>query len=532
MPALMLICFIIGLFLAVVYHLYYQSLNNTVIHTKSQQTWANRIGTGLAFLIKTFLAAAVGIVCTQVLWWSLRSRSIEVSTLDSLFDLCNNILSFLNPLVWVCGYQLAILSLITWLIPIIAVFTPSALSVQSSIASTVSPMSIPSILWNAKLFAGWNGRLVNGQPMSAWASVKPNVTRVVTATAVQGSVLSLSAPAVNSSYTLNFHGPSLQCTNSTSLHHTVVEYYNEYGAEVGDPWYVIFVPSPNITEGLRQIWNSNTSTFSKLDETSTDSAKIFTFTNGIQDLETNTTVLNGVSAYTNIVVDVDHMSSKVSERLSYTSIMAAIGELLVGRANQGPLATYATLVLSTTLAETKEIMPMMQYYADLDAYPSLAHTVEAMSRNITLSLFSNSFLLQNSSQSTPVNVTTSYPQTIFVYSTVNLLVPYGAAILVTLLSVIVGLLTFTDGGLSFTGSFSTILRATRHPMFNDDRIVPIHATNGAEPLPESLAKTKVHWISPGSGASQGISRLVGSLIPAEADRRTSEREALVGGREC
>ncbi|CBF79132.1 hypothetical protein AN7077.2 [Aspergillus nidulans FGSC A4] len=272
MPALMLICFIIGLFLAVVHHLYYQLLNNTVIHTKSQQTWANRIGTGLVFLIKTFLAAAVGIVCTQVLWWSLRSRSIEVSTLDSLFDLRNNILSFLNPLV----YDIR-------LIPIIAVFTPSALSVQSSIASTVSPMSIPSILWNAKLFAGWNGRLVNGQPISAWASVKPNITRVVTATAVHGFVLSLSAPAVNSSYTLNFHGPSLQCTNSTSLHHAVVEYYNEYGAEAGDPW-----SPPDMEQQY----------FSKLDETSTDSAKIvfaifasggpytFTFTNGIQDLET------------------------------------------------------------------------------------------------------------------------------------------------------------------------------------------------------------------------------------------------------
>jgi hypothetical protein len=91
---------------------------------------------------------------------------------------------------------------------------------------------------------------------------------------------------------------------------------------------------------------------------------------------------------------------------------------------------------------------------------------------------------------------------LYLYSQKNLLIGYGVSIFVSLLCVIAGLLSMWDNGIAFTDSFSTILRATRNPRFDD--IVPRDSTTGSDPPPEALARTRVQWVGLPSASISGI----------------------------
>ena len=60
------------------------------------QEWAIRTGTGLAFITKASLAAAVGVAYTQRLWLTLRKKSITMQAVDDLFLLTADPTSFFS----------------------------------------------------------------------------------------------------------------------------------------------------------------------------------------------------------------------------------------------------------------------------------------------------------------------------------------------------------------------------------------------------------------------------------------------------
>lgn len=113
-PTLMVGSVICGAMLSVGHHLYYQSLDNTRVHSIDQQTWAIRIGTGFAFLNKTFLVAGVGIAAVQEIWATLRRKSIKLSGIDGMFAVLNNPLAFFIPDLWVYAKTLTLLAIISW----------------------------------------------------------------------------------------------------------------------------------------------------------------------------------------------------------------------------------------------------------------------------------------------------------------------------------------------------------------------------------------------------------------------------------
>ncbi|CEO59549.1 hypothetical protein PMG11_04223 [Penicillium brasilianum] len=113
---------ICGALLAVGHHLYYDSLNDTRVHSINQQTWAIRIGTGFAFLIRPFLVAAVGVAATQ------RKKSIRLYTTDSMCAVMGSPLALLMWDIWVYAKTLTLLAILAWLIPLTAIVTPATLS--------------------------------------------------------------------------------------------------------------------------------------------------------------------------------------------------------------------------------------------------------------------------------------------------------------------------------------------------------------------------------------------------------------------
>lgn len=86
-------------------------------------------------------------------------------------------------------------------------------------------------------------------------------------------------------------------------------------------------------------------------------------------------------------------------------------------------------------------------------------------------------------------VTIRSPQNVYRYNSRNLLIAYGAAVLLTSATTVVGMLCIRHAASAYSAEFSTILRTTRNPEL--DLLVPAEETTGAEPLPRQLAATRV-----------------------------------------
>ncbi|KAL2836717.1 hypothetical protein BJY01DRAFT_52962 [Aspergillus pseudoustus] len=562
MPTAMIICFLLGLGLAIGHHFYYYSLDDTTVGGQNQQAWALRIGTGMAFLTRTFLTTAVGIACVQNLWWILRLKPVRLSTLDSMWDIRGSIFNFFDPHLWIRGPNVAILGLITWTIPLVTVVTPATLSVQSAFITSYSPQPLlRDFDWDFFKYSTMSDGGVDG-PTAI-------LTRFVTGVIIQGSVRTLQAPAPNSSYTHEFIAPLIQCEPGSDILNTSIHEWHRR-TDMFRMTYVGFTATTgNISRDLDVLFET-TEYISSSKIRPDDEALVgklvlalqpyspnrtlvecamynasytvdFHFVNGEQTQEiTDMTILNSVPAYT------QKQSPKPSDedkRFSYTAIMSVFSTMFTGRCWYYPQHCDLTQVFSTALGNSKEMLPLL--YSDgqtMDSsdLPPLADVAAQLGKNITLSFLSDPYFQLNATNATPINVTTYSYETRYLYSQKNLLIAYGVSVFISLLCIMAGFLTMWDNGFAFSDSFSTILRATRNPKF--DEIVPPDSTTGSDPPPESLSRTRVQWVPSHidvSGREQdGVTvaglRPLPSLAETEkgssSSGRDSERGSGGGGR--
>ncbi|KAL3458470.1 hypothetical protein BJX64DRAFT_224225 [Aspergillus heterothallicus] len=547
MPTAMIVCFVIGVGLAIGHHFYYYSLDGTRVGDQSRQEWALRIGTGLAFLMKTFLTTAVGIACIQHFWWILRLKPIRLSTLDSMFDIRGSIFNFFDLHVWLRGPNVAILGLISWLIPLVTVITPSTLSVQNANGTSIVQQSIPVIDFGRSKYITMTQGGVDGPTGS--------LTRLVMSSTIQGSILQVPVPAPNASYTLDFIGPYIQCQNASDyVNRTVNEYL--WDKQLLRNNYIAFFTSGNLTDDLNYLLYNNLTNYwyyhdvnttdyaGKLIMAAYDKAPLrsvvecamynasyavdFSWLNGEQSVEiANRQLLNRVFPYWEL--SPQPAPANEGEMLAYTAIMSALNNLLVGICFSFPQRCSSTQIFSTSLANSKELWPMV-YGSDEpvpDGLRPLAEVAASMADNLTLSFFSESYFLQNSSQSQPHNITVLSNEVLYRYSQKNLFIAYGVSIFISLLCVIAGLLSMWDNGIAFSDSFSTILRATRNPKF--DEIVPLDSTTGSDPPPESLARTRVQWVPSRISLTGREQDAVAGLKPLAAVAETEKGNNNSGG---
>lgn len=88
--------------------------NKQVDHASLSQQWITRIGSGFAFLVKTFLASAVAVSYTQRLWRNLRARAYKVENVDVFMAASTDFLSFFQPQAWFRTPGLWIMGLTMW----------------------------------------------------------------------------------------------------------------------------------------------------------------------------------------------------------------------------------------------------------------------------------------------------------------------------------------------------------------------------------------------------------------------------------
>lgn len=105
---------VLGVALAIGHHLFYDYLNNRIVQNQNQQEWFLRIGTGVAFLTRALLSAAVGIAYTQILWRTLRSKSVTIQGINSMFGVPHNAWDFTTSELWTAAPALTVIAAIAW----------------------------------------------------------------------------------------------------------------------------------------------------------------------------------------------------------------------------------------------------------------------------------------------------------------------------------------------------------------------------------------------------------------------------------
>ncbi|KAF5007170.1 hypothetical protein FDECE_6480 [Fusarium decemcellulare] len=442
---------VLGTLLAVAHHLFYASLDHRPVKSQVQQEWYFRIGIGLAFLVKTLLTASASLAYNQLLWYTLRSQPVTLAGVDALFGVISNALDFGNGELWRRGRGLVVAAFIVWTLPLIAVISPSALSVQASAQpnETTTKMPLPVLEYESvQKFAQWQS---GGS--SAYSAPSSRISRLLSATASQGAILNVAAPFPNCSYSLDFYAHSLSCgppSGGGSFEAKVASLIDDRNtSSTSSPQssigYVGFVPqtvNSTAANGLQEsalrglnstLQNPYSAEIVTIDANEAhDHARIYVVVPGWNGLA-NSTIECGLynSSYT---VDFNYQDSQqtISVRnvtrvngvtselafdacdgdtcsvpvVAYVSIMDAMGRLLLGQldiSNVGSMIPMRTQISTTVLMQTAEMQRLHNRTTVAGnkftpeplsiANITIADALEQLFLNMTLSLFSDSYLL-------------------------------------------------------------------------------------------------------------------------------------------
>ncbi|KAJ3524816.1 hypothetical protein NM208_g11904 [Fusarium decemcellulare] len=132
-PTLMVGLWLLGIAFSVSHHSYYADLDG---HVANDQDWVIRVGTGLAFLVKTCFASSLVIAMKQLVWTRVRDISTSVKGIDALFAITSDPMSIFVADVWAKLAAAGVLAILLWSMPLAAVVAPASISV-----TTASPLS-------------------------------------------------------------------------------------------------------------------------------------------------------------------------------------------------------------------------------------------------------------------------------------------------------------------------------------------------------------------------------------------------------
>lgn len=114
-PIIMIASLVLGVGFALGHHFFYNSRDGTSVGNTTQQEWYIRVGTYFAYLVTFTLGVAIATAYTQQFWYSLRSRSVTVEEVDSLFAFLVNVTPFLDIRLWRGNFMLVFIAGIKWL---------------------------------------------------------------------------------------------------------------------------------------------------------------------------------------------------------------------------------------------------------------------------------------------------------------------------------------------------------------------------------------------------------------------------------
>ncbi|KAJ5383175.1 hypothetical protein N7517_001086 [Penicillium concentricum] len=532
-PTMMVGLVFAGAMFSMGHHLYYQSLDSTRVNSVDQQTWAIRIGTGFAFLIKSFLVSAVGIAAVQVMWATLRRKFVKLRGIDGMFAVLSSPLALLTPDLWMCAKTLILLAIMSWLIPLTAIVTPATLTIDLLTTTNITQMRVPTVNFIDSFWHPW----ATNEGAGFIASPAAGINRLFTATYSSAEVVPFSAPFPNSSYTLKFWGPSYKCqrlseaivemeglTFTDHLGENYTSLQKVWDHEVGnlsDTFTTLYSGAVSTAlnntffvyaTGANPLWNDNATQPTELvcQLWNTSYVVDLKFTNGIRSLTPvstkhvapanwssrsgSLTTLGPQGPTVNGGFYITHLL--FSDIIQSTMIISAVGSLetILTSSMQSAQMTFTQIsVMQTSLfgcpelwnsSDYKMMVPAVDQSTTLCRNKTLARAIEDLSHNFTYSL------LSLNAANTSVPVTISSPQNFYAYDSKNLLAAYMTALGVTVVCVIVGFIALNQNGVAQSTSFSGMLLTTRNPEL--DHLAKGHCL-GSDQLPDEIGDIQLRF---------------------------------------
>lgn len=230
-PTTIISTFLAGIAFALGHHFFYASLDGIEIDQAHwSQEYYRAVGTAFSFLVRAALATAIAAVYWQAFWCRLAGKQLSVSVIDSLANLLGAIQEFFISSAIKASPLLAVLALISWLIPLAAIFPPATLSVELKNATSVEAISLGVPAFNNISYLDAFVRYTSLQTVCGpggscapraeyYRSPSRELVRFGRAIAYQGEIPTLKPPFTNSTYDIEFIAPTIQCapTDNTIL---------------------------------------------------------------------------------------------------------------------------------------------------------------------------------------------------------------------------------------------------------------------------------------------------------------------------
>jgi hypothetical protein len=227
-PTVILLAYIAALALAVGHHVFYSSLHRRDVDNYILDQEATiAIGTAFAFLVRTTLVIAVGTVYWQMFWSRLARQSFAISEVDSLAGALTSMFDLVDVRALRNSPDLGMIALLAWLLPFAAVFPPATLSVRSALIETNEQAHVPLPYLSGDAMAMWYKEQTLALDKGSSDSFHPvidtyeyrkaslGLSRLAMTTATRGSIIDSQALYANSSYTIRFEAPAVQCQEVT-----------------------------------------------------------------------------------------------------------------------------------------------------------------------------------------------------------------------------------------------------------------------------------------------------------------------------
>ncbi|KAI0523918.1 hypothetical protein F5B22DRAFT_643025 [Xylaria bambusicola] len=215
--------------LAFGHHFYYSSLAGTLVeadrsvagHQFSDQQFHTTIGTAFSFLVQALLMFSISTAYIQIVWQAAKhpSEANKLEEIDALFSALANILALRMVSVWKKYPLLLMIVLCGWLFPVAFVVPPATLFIAVAVRNTSTLQHVPNFDFSSLRYLKDIpptcdiSRPGDNKLYKVYTSKGPNeeVRRIAASTAASGLILPISPIATNSSWELDFYGPSIRC---------------------------------------------------------------------------------------------------------------------------------------------------------------------------------------------------------------------------------------------------------------------------------------------------------------------------------
>jgi len=505
---------LLGLALAVGHHLFYAYLNNRVVGEAAvPQNSAIQIGTAFAYLFKTMLVAAIGVAYAQCFWFVVRRNSYQIGSLDDFFSILNNPLRFFSRALYGRAVVLFGLALVSWLLPISAVFAPGAL--------TSMPPSCPNFLITATTH---KTTLVSPAtvpilaPLNTYLGIlDPAIAATVEAISYRvlfgGGIVPWTSPCgLNCSYSISFVGPAYQCSDLGPLSSTSIN-LTEIGLSDRGWLGVPKFPPDNSTIlyfGLEYAGNATTPAgllITANNEQQTIKCELYnaTYTATVKYVENEQTVQSDVELHNPITDGNLLWTAGLVAQVNDTGVIndlefwGRLNLLVLQAMMAAQLTGWVAIIQDPAVGGLLELDANAAYWSGVGhwaptgpttsdpsqtlVFTNLTENVQNFFTNVTLSLVHyreanlNVSVLPNVTSDLVIETTvpatsTSFPL-VFAYNKSTLWIAYICALGFTTISIVLGSCMMNKNGLASQLSFSQVLVTTRNPTL--DKI-----SNGAE----------------------------------------------------